>query len=185
MKKIPLTRGKFALIDDVDFDTINAKKWTFTSGGYAAHYYRIGKKVKSFRMHRFLLDPPRHMEIDHINRNGLDNRRCNLRICTREENARNVAGRAKWRRFKGVRKTKKGWFATICFHGQHFRKGPFTRSVVAAITYDHWAKVYHGEFASLNFPPQVSQDFFSPSSYRIVSVAKSQSILRKCKVPSR
>ena len=93
MKEIKLTQNKIALVDDEDYELASSKKW------YAAKdhntYYALSKesigngKVKTLRLHRFLLDAKIGQEIDHENGNGLDNRRENLRFCTHAENIKN------------------------------------------------------------------------------------------------
>jgi hypothetical protein len=83
MKKIFLPNDKITLVDDSDYDFLNQWKWYITSNGYVA---RKDKEGRHFRMHRVLMNTPIGMDTDHINRNKLDNRRNNLRICTRSEN---------------------------------------------------------------------------------------------------
>ena len=84
--RIPLCgkkgKGKFAIIDADDYNKVSSTKW-FDVNGYARS--RDGKS-----MHRLIMSPPEDKEIDHMNHNRLDNRKKNLRICTRQENARNV-----------------------------------------------------------------------------------------------
>lgn len=87
MRRIKLTRGLVALIDDADYTAISKYRWHATGerswGCVYAHNSKVG------RMHRFLMNPPQGFEIDHINGSGLDNRRANLRICTPQENVAN------------------------------------------------------------------------------------------------
>ena len=89
MKKILLTKNQFALIDDEDFEKINKIKWY-------AHFerskiYVIGniKNDKPIKLHRLIMDCPKNMQVDHIDGNGLNNLRNNLRICTNQQNAWN------------------------------------------------------------------------------------------------
>lgn len=95
------------------------------------------------------------MFVDHINHNKLDNRRCNLRICTETQNnmnkcfdSRNTSG------YKGVswHKSARKWFAYIRFNKQRLNIGFFDDPVEAAHAYDDAARIYHGEYAHLNFP---------------------------------
>ena len=88
MKAILLTQGKCAIVDNQDFNFINRWKWYF-SGRYAVRGVWIDKKVKIVRMHRVLLNIPSNKECDHINGDKLDNRRSNLRVCTRSDNGKN------------------------------------------------------------------------------------------------
>lgn len=87
MKRIPLTQGKFSLIDDEDYALVSCYSWYYMRVGCGYVYGRVDKKV--VQLHRFLLNPPKGMEVDHINGSGLDNRRSNLRICTHSENTKN------------------------------------------------------------------------------------------------
>lgn len=84
---IPLSgyrgEGKFVIIDDEDYDLVKDKKWYIDMNGYAID------NVSRVRMHRIIMDPPKNMVIDHINRDTLDNRKENLRICTIAQNNKN------------------------------------------------------------------------------------------------
>ncbi|KKM14674.1 hypothetical protein LCGC14_1703720, partial [marine sediment metagenome] len=96
MKRIPLTQGKFAIVDDDIFDYLSQWKWyaqkdrnTF----YALRNVVVKGKAKTIRMHRQILNSKKGQQTDHLNGNGLDNRRCNLRICTRSQQAMNTKKR--------------------------------------------------------------------------------------------
>ncbi len=90
-KEIKLTRGHIALVDDTDYEWLNQFKWTFMPPGYAMR--RINQhraqKPQTLLMHRMIMEPIGGKEIDHINRDGLDNRRENLRVVSRSQNLRN------------------------------------------------------------------------------------------------
>lgn len=92
MKQIPLTQGKFALVDDEDFEQLNKWSWKLSTNGYAIRCPSNGKnenggyKYTTVRMHRVVMKTPRHLEADHINANRLDNRKSNLRNITKREN---------------------------------------------------------------------------------------------------
>ena len=93
MKEIKLSKGMVALVDDEDYEYLNQFKWYLTHSHYK-HYYAIrsvcvNKKYKSIRMHRDIMMPNHNQEIDHIDHNGLNNQKLNLRICSRAENSRN------------------------------------------------------------------------------------------------
>lgn len=85
MKKVPLTgkkgKGEYAVVDDEDYEKISRYRW----------YYCDGYAVSDFgvRMHRFIMNPPQDLVIDHTNHDRLDNRRSNLKICTQFENSQN------------------------------------------------------------------------------------------------
>lgn len=97
MKEIPLTQGKVALVDDEDYEFLMQWKWCAHFKGHTSYSVRniyIGKingkkRTKTIPMHRVIMNPSNIMQIDHINHNGLDNRKENLRIVTIRENGQN------------------------------------------------------------------------------------------------
>lgn len=89
MKEIILTQGKTSIVDDADFVWLSKWRWFF-DGRYAVRTCTVDGKKTSIRMHAQIMDTPKGLVTDHINRNKLDNRRCNLRICTGSENSINV-----------------------------------------------------------------------------------------------
>ena len=105
-------------------------------------------------MHTLILQTPKGMCSDHINGDGLDNRRCNLRICTYAENAhnRNKYVRQKASIYKGVcwHNTMRKWMPSITICGKRIYLGFFESEVEAAKSYNEAAKKYYGEFAKLN-----------------------------------
>lgn len=156
MKKIPLSgkngKGKFVLVDDEDYERAMQYSWYFYCGKYAATSYREkGKNPKTLLMHRFIL-PPGSKIVDHINHNGLDNRKENLRICTYQENSRNQKSKVGSSKYKGVsfHKTQNKFFAYIRHNGKLMYLGRFDTQEMAAITYNAKAKELFGEFAFLN-----------------------------------
>jgi len=160
MKKIPLTQGKFALVDDEDFEWLNQWKWYYSKvgkdgiGGYAMRKFRVNGKQKTIRMHRLINNTPDGMDTDHDNGNKLDNRRKNLRDATTSQNQINrKKGRGNYSsRFKGVfwHKVTKKWHAQITLNGKRIHLGLFVSELAAAAAYDEAAIKFHGEFASLN-----------------------------------
>lgn len=94
MKKIKLTKNNFAIVDDEDFDYLNQWKWFLSDGGYAHRnkHIRLGLNkytCKRIRMHRLINQTPNGFITDHINRNKLDNRKCNLRTANKSINSIN------------------------------------------------------------------------------------------------
>jgi len=162
-RKIPLTQGKFAIVDPEDYLRLSRSKWHATSAPAARTYYakrsrqRSNKKPNfAYLMHRAIIKVPTAMVTDHTNQNGLDNRKANLRIATHAQNCRN---RKKQRpntasKYKGVtwNKPLKKWRAQITLNAKRISLGCFQNEIHAAKAYDHAAKKYHGQFAALNFP---------------------------------
>jgi hypothetical protein len=106
-------------------------------------------------MHREIMQAPPGKVVDHINGNRLDNRKCNLRLCTRRQNLRNAAKRPGCQsQFKGVSFDRRHnrWFATIWFEGRSISLGSFLDEVEGARAYDRAALELFGEYAWLNFP---------------------------------
>jgi len=104
--------------------------------------------------HRIIMSPRDKEIVDHIDGNGLNNKRSNLRICTHAENMRNrkIASHNK-SGYKGVYKDNKKnrWRAEICFNKKRYRLGSFGSAISAALAYDKAAISLHGEFARTNF----------------------------------
>lgn len=160
MKLIPLTQGLFSMVDDEDFDRANQFKWHAVKKGntfYAGRALRMpdGHWI-DYKLHRFLLDAPDGVPVDHVNRNGLDNQRANIRLATVRQNVWNSCGHNG--KTKGVtrytdRKTRI-WQATIHIGGRKKFIGSFNSEIEAALAYDKAAIALRGEFAFLNFPEQ-------------------------------
>lgn len=165
-KLIPLTRGYSAIVDDEDHDYLMQWKWYvfIRSDKRTPYAVRNAKYTPSGRgvimMHRLLFCPLGDgVFVDHINRNGLDNRKCNLRKYTKSENAANAQYKSGLTsRFRGVcwfRETSK-WRAQIHMNRKKVTLGYFTNEIDAARAYDRAAINQWGEFAIINFAdPQV------------------------------
>lgn len=158
MKQIPLTQGKFALVDDQDFELINKFKWCAHKMGntfYADRGIRVDGKCKTILMHRFILGiTEKTSPVDHKNFNGLDNRRCNIRPCTQSQNNMNRKSYANSSSiYKGViyRNDNKKWYARIRINGKNKNIGSFSNEIDAAKAYDFYALQLYKEFANTNF----------------------------------
>jgi hypothetical protein len=160
---IPLTKGKVAIVDAADYDWLSSFTW-FTSEKPGGVYACRHVKRKNVLMHRMIMNPPAGKFVDHIDRNGLNNRRCNLRICTFAENIHNTKGRGKTSRYKGVSLTKKEkkWISSIRYNDKFYYLGYFDDEIEAAKAYDKMAKKLFGEFAYLNFPKEKSTTDLTP-----------------------
>lgn len=152
MKQITLTQGKVALVDDADFESLNQFKWHAAKIGGVFYALRYARDLKQHvRMHIELLG---YKGIDHIDGNGLNNQRSNLRPASVAQNNRNVGLRRDNRSgFKGVsfHKHNQKWRAYIAFQ-RWIHIGYFSTAAEAAHAYDIAAKKYFGTFARLNFP---------------------------------
>ena len=147
MKTIELSQGKFAFVDDEDYEMLMAMgKW---SASKSPHSFYACKYVdgKYTGMHRIIMSPPDRCEVDHINGNGLDNRRSNLRICTHSENSRN-RGRNKNNKIgmKRVRFLRGKYEANICFKGKQIYLGCFNSSEEAYAAYCKKGRELFGDF---------------------------------------
>lgn len=162
MKKIPLTQGKVAIVDDEDYDYLMRWKWcaSKTRKGYwyaerrAPHPTNGWKTPIKIKMHRFIMGAAEGLCVDHINHNTLDNRKCKMRICSYADNSRNKrASKKKCRsNYKGVYPNSVNWKAQIGFNYENIYLGTYTSESMAAKVYDKKAKELFGEFALLNFP---------------------------------
>lgn len=154
MKVIELTKGQVAIVDDEDFEKLAQYRWHCDHDGYARRNApRIDGKGKGvIIMHRVIMNTPRGMLTDHVNGNKLDNRRSNLRICTRRQNAYNCpASKNNKLGLKGVSTTKYGTFeAQITANGKHYRLGYYNTPQEAHAVYAAAAIRLHGEFARFN-----------------------------------
>lgn len=146
------------LIDAEDLEKYGKYKWNIDNEGYVTRTEYLGEgRYKKRRLHREIMNAPDDMEVDHINGNPLDNRRCNLRICTPRENSWNRGIRSdNTTGYKGVFRKKgrnagKMWYAKV----GHFHTEYFETKEEAANAYDYYALKFYGEFARLNNPDKI------------------------------
>lgn len=164
MKEISLTKGRVALVDDEDFEKINKWKWHAVKPPNSNTYYAIRHvrrrretpQLKAYQMGRDVLNMKHNDKrvTDHIDRNGLNNQKYNLRICTHAQNMCNRAWKKHSSKYKGVsliknRKYKK-WMATIAKNKKNYFLGTFYNEEEAAMAYNNKALELHGDFAKLN-----------------------------------
>jgi len=155
-RSIALSRGRFVWVDEQDFAIVSKHSWHCYTNN-RVNYARSGK----IRMHRLILRPPDGMVIDHIDGDGLNNRRSNLRICTPAENSANRSIASK-HGFKGVsfkaQRKRNPWQAALKFRGQRVSLGSYPTKEDAARAYDKGALAAWGDFARLNFPDEALRD---------------------------
>lgn len=152
---IPLTQGKFAVVDAEDYDWLAKYKWFVSQSGNSFYAMRSRRGTKVL-MHRQIMNASNGLLVDHIDGNGLNNRRCNLRLCTRYQNSCNSRPYKNnlYSKYKGVNWDKRynRWYARIHKLGKRFFLGSFDNEIDAAKAYDKKAKELFGEFAYLNLP---------------------------------
>ena len=153
---IPLTQGKYALIDEDDFALVCRYKWCARRNPQNGKFYAVSNKGgKTVYMHRVIRGAPKGVEVDHIDGDGLNNTRRNLRDATPAQNHCNAPRRSRnTSGYKGVSwdKERARWAAEVRMGGRRIRCGRFATAEEAARAYDRSAKELQGEFAHLNFP---------------------------------
>lgn len=153
MKKIPLSQGKFALVDDDDFERVSKWKWSYFKAQDGCERAVRNNGKTSVYLHRFLVEPPKGYEVDHIDHDGLNNQKSNLRIATRSQNAanrrlqsNNTSGYIGVSKLKGKQK----WLSYAKKNGKSFNLGCYDTPEEAARVRDKKIKELHAEFASTN-----------------------------------
>lgn len=160
MQQMILYSGECVLLDDEDYYKVAKWKWQLSPTGYVARSTYHKAKRKRIYLHRIITNCPADKVVDHINKNKLDNRQCNLRICSQRENT--VANNG-WINaqipYKGVtymssggRKVLSKYRARIYTNKREINLGIYNSAIEAARAYDQAAKIMHGEYAKLNFP---------------------------------
>lgn len=161
-RKIPLTQGKIALVDDEDYEYLMQWKWQafYQQNTHSFIARRMTSKRKegerkSIIMHRIIMNAQKGQIIDHINHDTLDNRKENLRFCTHSENMQNRTIQSNNKaRYKGIywRKSRNCWEVRVHKNCKLKRVKCVHDKIEAALVYDEFAEEVHGEFAKLNFP---------------------------------
>jgi hypothetical protein len=155
-KEIPLTQGLVAIVDEADHAGLTLHRWSLQRCGarlYAARYISDKGRKRTIYMHRQILGVGIGQRIDHVNADGLDNRRKNLRVATQSENLANARLRSNNRSgLKGVSwsKERRLWEAKIRVRGKTIHLGRHLTPVGAALAYDLAAVEFFGEFARTN-----------------------------------
>jgi len=151
MKKIKLTQNKYSLVDDSDYEELNKFKWYAKKVGFIFYAYRSYKK-KTISMHSYIVGTTKGMVTDHIDGNGLNNQRKNLRMCSFSQNRMNVSKTKSNRSgFKGVSwwAARKVWRAFIYHNKEQVYLGTFKTKLGAYKAYCEACPKYHGKFSNI------------------------------------
>lgn len=153
MKEITLTQNKIALVDDEDYALVSQFKWHACYDKSKDGWYARSSRGKGppglVNMHRLIMQPGQ-LEVDHVNGDSLDNRRSNLRLCTRRQNSMNQKNhKNSTSKYKGVSwyTRENCWRAAITVYGNYKLLGYFDNEKEAAQAYRVAAQKYFGEYA--------------------------------------
>lgn len=154
-KLVKCSRDLVAVVDDEDWPLVSRHRWQAhpIRSNYGGFYVKCSKLGY---MHRAILRAPKGMLVDHIDGNGLNNRRSNLRLATRQQNCvnrrRGYTTRSGYRGVYPTDRPNRTWTVEITVNGRRYRLGRFDDKVAAAREYDALALEHFGEYAVLNFP---------------------------------
>lgn len=162
-RSIPLTKGMTTIVDVDDYDAISAiGRWCYSNSGYAVHYYQDEQgRRKTLYLHRVIYQRilrhpiPPNFQVDHCNRNRIDNRRRNLRLATRSQNQAHKGLQVNnTSQYKGISFNRGCYEARIRHQGKRLHLGRYADGQEAALMYDAASRLLNREFAGCNFPQQ-------------------------------
>lgn len=155
---IPLTRGMVAIVDAADMPFLTQWSWYAVPASDGSTFYaarshiRADGEKRQLRMHNALMTPAQGLTVDHIDRDGLNNRRSNLRLANHRQNMANRRFKPGCSGFRGVHKWGKRWSANVSVDGKPTVVAVCDTALEAALAYDAAARTAYGAFAVLNFP---------------------------------
>lgn len=163
-RRVKLTQDKWTVVDYEDYKRVvrwnwqarrssNKKGWYASRTEYAPKHASPGyngPRRRTIQLANFIMQPPLGFEVDHINGDGLNNRKENLRICTRADNVRNVKTKGGRSGLKGAYWSQGAWVSRIQCKGNQYYLGRFKTDVEAATAYDKKARELYGAFARTN-----------------------------------
>ena len=167
-KVVVLPTGEEVLVDEEDYERVSKVAWHITPQGRVVKNKCLRQDQNGTRtaLHRFILgvtDPS--IQIDHINRNPLDNRKSNLRVCNQSQNNCNrgkLVTAKTTSKYKGVsykaNRKKNPWYCKVKYQGKHLHLGCFSTEREAGLCYNKFALEHYGEFALLNDIQEVADN---------------------------
>jgi hypothetical protein len=176
MQQLLLTKGQFALVDDCYYEQILALgHWCYAHNHYAVLYRRDGERCTTRFLQRVCMElilghpiPPQ-LQVDHINRDRLDNQRHNLRLATRSQNQANKGRQVNTSCYKGVNANKGKWEARIRFNGRRVYLGRYSDALTAAMIYDAATRHFNQNFAGCNFSEQETPPYIATRLHTILA----------------
>jgi len=163
VRHIPLGHGLFATVDAADYKWLSKYKWSAVNMYDHIYAIRHGDRHRTVYMHREVAHARKGSVVDHADHNTLNNRQCNVRVCTQAQNSANAGPRGGISGYVGVHKNGKKWVAVITCRGKCYYLGRFDSPIEAAKARDRMAYALHGPFAYLNFPEDFPRRKRSPS----------------------
>jgi hypothetical protein len=149
---IPLGDGRFAIVDAADYERLSKHKWCVSNKQGMGYVMRRTKAGRTAYMHREVTGAPKGKVVDHVNHNTMNNRRCNVRVCTDRQNQANKGPHGGSTGYVGVYPRDGRYEAGITWRGKHYYLGRFDDPIEAARARDRKARELLGPYAYLNFP---------------------------------
>jgi hypothetical protein len=153
--------GCVLLIDECDRHLVDGLRWTPTKQGLTIYAHRKPRREGKLYLHRLIMRPAPGLVVDHIDRNGLNNTRANLRVVPQEVNQWNRGGHGA-SAFKGIYPKRGKWSAAIKQNDESYALGVFDTEEEAALVFDAAALFFGRDRTGLNFPDRATAPAFDP-----------------------